>query len=328
MKDHWERPAAPVSLDLRKIETLVKPVFGGKRVLAAKRIGTGFSNSNYKIQLDGIDEPYLLRLYRQDEEIADKELAISRLVGETIPVPDFIYADWSRTKYERPWAVLQWKEGSLLKEVLKTGTNEDLASAGGSVGSILAKIHSFTFPVGGFFDQNLDIKEPIQMGSDGFLGFMEQSLFVQSSGKWLGEDLTQALWSFCQKYGPLLSEVKDSPVLVHSDFNGLNILVEQEAPGHPISAVLDWEFAFAGSRYVDIANMLRYEENDSIFERHFIRSYQEQGDKLAHNWKLLSRLEDLIALCDMLNHSTTKTPNRIHDLQRLIQKTVLSQPNT
>jgi aminoglycoside phosphotransferase (APT) family kinase protein len=328
LKDQWERPAAPVSLDVRKIETLVKPVFGGKRVLAAERIGTGFSNCNYKIQLDGIDEPYLLRLYRQDEEIADKELAISRLVGETVPVPEFIYADWSRTKYERPWAVLQWKEGSLLSHVMKAGTDEDLAAAGASAGSILARIHAYPFPAAGFFDKNLDIKQPLEMGSDGFLGFMEQSLFVQSSGKWLGEDLTQALWSFCQKYAPLLSEVKDSPVLVHSDFNGLNILVELETSGCMVSAVLDWEFAFAGSRYVDIANMLRYEQNDSVFERHFIRSYQEQGVKLAHNWKMLSHLEDLIALCDMLNQSTTKTPNRIHDLQRLIQKTVLFQPNT
>lgn len=92
--------------------------------------------------------------------------------------------------------------------------------------------------------------------------------------------------------------------------------------GIPVSAVLDWEEAFSWNRYVDIGNMLRYEEDGSAFETYFIRAYQEQGGTLADNWKLLSKLEDLVALCDMLNHSTKETPNRMRDLLRLISKTV------
>ncbi len=43
---------------------------------------------------------------------------------------------------------------------------------------------------------------------------------------------------------------------------------------------------------------------------------------LEKNWRLLSRQEDLVALCDMLSHSTAETPNWVQDLRRLIAGTV------
>ncbi|WP_339296317.1 phosphotransferase [Paenibacillus sp. FSL W7-1279] len=45
-------------------------------------------------------------------------------------------------------------------------------------------------------------------------------------------------------------------MLVHSDYNGLNILMQHGPEGCAVSAVLDWEEAFSWNRYVDIANML------------------------------------------------------------------------
>jgi aminoglycoside phosphotransferase (APT) family kinase protein len=242
----------------------------------------------------------------------------------TVPVADFIYADTSCSTYDKPWGVLEWKEGLLLRDVFRTGTLQNLASAAESVGSILANIHAYTFPEPGFFGKDLKVIHPFNMGGEGFLSFIEESLFRKQSGKWLGEELTQSLWSFCQTYSSLLSESRETPVLVHSDFNGLNILMQQGPAGCSVSAVLDWEFAFSWSRNADIANMLRYEEDGSPFEKHFIRAYQEQGAVLEDNWKLLSKLEDLVALCDMLNNSTTDTPNRVQDLQRLIARTVQS----
>jgi aminoglycoside phosphotransferase (APT) family kinase protein len=162
------------------------------------------------------------------------------------------------------------------------------------------------------------------MDGERFLSFIEESLFHNKCRKWLSGEIIQALWSFCQTYSPLLSESGETPVLVHSDYNGLNILVQHGPTGCEVSAVLDWESAFAWSRHADIGNMLRYEEDGSVFEQHIIRSYQEQGAVLEDNWKLLSKLEDLVALCDMLNNSTIDTPNRMRDLQRLIARTVQS----
>jgi aminoglycoside phosphotransferase (APT) family kinase protein len=324
MKDSWERTNLPISLDLRQINEMIKPAFPGKRVIAAERIGIGLSNSNYKIQLEGIAESYVLRLFRGEGEIADKEFALAQLVRQTVPVADFIYADTSCSTFDKPWAVLEWKEGFLLRDVFRNGTIEDIASAAASTGSILAHIHGYTFPESGFFGKDLKVTHPFSMNGERFLSFIEPIIFHDQCGKWLGEELTQALWSFCQTYSSLLSESKEMPVLVHSDFNGLNILMQHGPTGCSVSAILDWEDAFSWSRHADIANMLRYEEDGSIFEKHFIRAYQEQGTILEDNWKILSKLEDLVALCDMLNNSTMDTPNRMRDLKDLIVRTIQS----
>jgi aminoglycoside phosphotransferase (APT) family kinase protein len=324
MKEGWERTELPISLDLRQINEIIKPAFPGKLVMAAERIGTGFSNSNYKIHLEGSAKPFVVRFFRGNGEIADKELAIAQLVRQTVPVADFIYADTSCSTFYKPWAVLEWKEGFLLRDLFRTRSLQDIASAAASAGSILANIHAYTFPESGFFGKDLKITHPFSMDGERFLSFIEESLFHNQCGNWLGEEITQALWSFCQTYSSLLSESRERPVLVHSDFNGLNILMQHGLSGCSVSAVLDWEDAFFWSRNADIANMLRYEEDGSTFEKHFIRAYQEQGAVLEDNWKLLSKLEDLVAFCDMLNNSTMDTPNRMRDLQRLIARTVQS----
>ncbi|MFD1674402.1 phosphotransferase family protein [Alicyclobacillus fodiniaquatilis] len=322
MKEGWERTGIPITLDLRQMSDIIKPVFPDKRIVSAERIGTGFSNTNYKIHLSEGSRPFVFRLYRGSKEIADKEFALAELVHKTVPVADFIYADTSCSVLEQPWAILEWKEGILLRDVLKSGSFEDIAAPAAAVGKVLADIHAFSFPESGFFDGKLKITYPIRMDGDFFLSFMEESLFHNQCGKWLGEEITQKLWLFCKASHSALSENSEKPVLVHSDFNGLNLLMQPDSTNYSVSAVLDWEFAFAWSRHADIANMLRYEEDDSPFERHFIQAYQAQGIVLADNWKHLSKLEDLIALCDLLNNSTTETPNRVRDLRRLIARTV------
>ncbi|NRF95352.1 aminoglycoside phosphotransferase family protein [Paenibacillus frigoriresistens] len=313
MKEGWERMELPITLDLRQINEIIKPAFPGKKVMAAERIDTGLSNSNYKIHLEGSAEAFVVRIFRGDGEIADKELAVAQLVRQTVPVADFIYVDTSCSTFDKPWAVLEWKEGFLLSDVFRTGTLQDITSSAASAGSILVNIHAYTLPESGFFGSDLKITHPFSMDGERFLSFIEDILFHNQCGKWLSGELTKVLWSFCQTYSSLLSESREMPVLVHSDFNALNILMQHGPIGCSVSAVLDWEDAFSWSRHADIGNMLRYEEDGSTFEKHFIRAYQEQGAVLEDNWKLLSRLEDLVALYDMLNNSTMDTPNRMRD---------------
>lgn len=62
MKEDWEWAEPPASLSMEEVNALVRPVFGGRNVTAAYRIGTGLSNSNYKLEVAGYQEPYVLRL--------------------------------------------------------------------------------------------------------------------------------------------------------------------------------------------------------------------------------------------------------------------------
>jgi len=319
-KEDWERTqdAQAVELDLQTVNELVRPAFAGQRVTCVERIGVGLSNTNFKLRLAGIEQPCVLRLYRGDAEIARKELAIAQLVRDTVSVADFLYMDTSCSAAGKPWAILAWKEGFLLRDVRQSGSAQEIASAAASAGSTLAKIHSYATPGSGFFGGDLRIAHPLRMDGERFLAFIEHCLFVRGCGQWLGEELAQALWTFSQAHSYVLSEAAELPNLVHSDYNGLNILMKQGPHGCEVSAVLDWEDAFSWNRYADIGNILRYEEEGSAFERHFIQAYKAQGVPLQTNWKLISKLEDLVALCDMLSSSTADTPKRVQDLRQLI----------
>lgn len=321
MKDDWERVEPAPSLDRGQISEIIQPAFPDKKVSTFERLCTGLSNSNYKIVVEGYAQPFVLRLYNVGKEVAEKEMSIAKLVRKTVPIADFIHADTSCNRVDKPWAILEWKEGILLSDIMKAGSYQDVARAANSVGKVLADIHSYKFSQPGFFSEGLKVRDPLKMDGEQFLTFIKDFLDSRC-GSLLGSQLKQRVWSFCQLNSPFLSDSNENPVLVHSDFNGLNILLRRGPTGLSVSGVLDWEFAVSWSRYADIGNMLRYEQDGSLFEKHFIQGYREKGAVLDDNWKLLSKLEDIVALCDLLNNSTPQTPKRIEDLRDLISRTV------
>ncbi|GIP38974.1 hypothetical protein J31TS4_22540 [Paenibacillus sp. J31TS4] len=326
MKENWERTNSEL-LELAETQQLAEAAFGPEaQVVEAERLGEGFSNTNYKLRLQGHADPYVLRLYRSGPETAEKERAIARLVEERVPTARFVYLDSSGTHRERPWAILEWKRGTLLKEVLKSGDEEEKEQAAVSVGEVLAGIHAFGFKQAGLLDGALSIREEFPMNEGNFLAFLEESLFRGKAGVWLGDRQRDELWAWSRAHASLLAEQSGPPALIHSDFNGPNVLVDREEPGCPVTAVLDWEFAFSGSPMADIGNLLRYEPRGSRFTEAFLGSYEQHGGRLPADWELRSRLEDLVALCDMLNHCTEDTPVRIRDLIGRIERTLADYP--
>lgn len=322
MKESWERSSKSMHIKYETLHSMISQVFSGKRLLKAERTPTGLSNGTYKVEIEGSTTPYLLRIFTGGSDVASKEKAIAERLHGVVPVADYIYLDTSRILVEYDWALIEWKEGVLLRDILQRREEREIAKAAESVGSVLALIHSHTFESPGFFAGDLTIATPFNMDENEFYSFISESLDHGATGNWLGAEATEKVRSFCESHCSLISKIHEPPVLVHSDFNGLNLLMIERPEGFEVSAVLDWEFAFSGRRYADIGNMLRYEHDNSLFERHFIKAYRSSGGLLNENWVRLSKLEDLIALCDLLNRSTPEMPNRIADLRQLIIQTI------
>ena len=138
----------------------------------------------------------------------------------------------------------------------------------------------------------------------------------------LGATLTQSLLSFLKNNAHYFDVLDGARSLVHSDFNGFNILVRQNKERWNVTAVLDWEFAFAGSPLVDIGNMCRYSHlHPPIFESEFIRGYREQGGILSPEWKKVAKLLDLLSLCEFLNAPTPRDALR-QEVVGLIMRTL------
>lgn len=322
MKDSWEQSSKKLNINDESIRTMINQVFKNKQLVKIERTETGLSSGIYKVQVEGIASPFILRISNGDVEVASKEKAIADRLSGIVPVADYVYLDTTRNLVDYDWSLLEWKEGVLLRDILQKGDERQIMQAAESVGSVLARIHSHTFNSSGSLAGDLTIVDPFTMDTDEFNSFISESLDEGAAGRWLGTEVTDKVKSFCLQHSSLLSEVDEPSVLVHSDFNGLNILMLDHSNPVEVSAVLDWEFAFAGRRYVDIGNMLRYENSNSLFERHFIQSYKDSGGYLNENWRLISKLEDIIALLDILNHSTSDMPNKISDVRRLIIGTV------
>jgi fructokinase len=138
----------------------------------------------------------------------------------------------------------------------------------------------------------------------------------------VGADLAQQIAGFLHTHAHLLDELEGQADLVHADFNPHNILVEQHDDKWKVTAVLDWEFAFAGPPLFDIGNMLRNDHRmPPVFVSQFIAGFTEAGSQLPHNWRKQIKLLDLLNLCDLLPH-TKPGDATSSDLVELIQRTV------
>jgi aminoglycoside phosphotransferase (APT) family kinase protein len=323
MKENWEHKHTSSEASPALLKQMIQRAFPDQSIAQLQRTSTGLSNGSYKFTLEQNDRPYILRISSGSPEIASKEIAITQLVASTVPIARYLYSELHPSTEGPSWSILEWKEGILLADLLKTGDPNRIAAAGHAVGQVLAHIHQYTFVQAGFWGATLDhIVEPLTPGIEEWCAFVEDSLAHNRSGQWLQKEEIQAVQQFLQTSRERITYLQETPLLVHSDFNGLNILIDESSGSPSVSAVLDWEFAFAGTRYTDIGNMLRYESMDSTYEQHFLNGYRSGGGELHPEWRLLSRMEDLIALCDMLNHSDIHMPNRIADLRRLIVRTV------
>ena len=109
---------------------------------------------------------------------------------------------------------------------------------------------------------------------------------------------------------------------MHSDFNSPNIIVDRIGGHWVVVGVLDWEFAFSGSQLFDIGNMLRYERRSRpCLEPHFSAGFVENGGALPGNWRELSRVVDLTALCEFLTRPALPE-TIIHEVVELISATL------
>lgn len=321
MKQGWERTNPFHHLELKRINDLTAQVFGGQRITRAEPLGGGLRNSNYRIVVENCVRPYVLRLYVNDPSLCRKEAELAQFVRDRVPVPRFIHADWSQTRPDFAWAVMEWADGTPLSAISASGNRARIESAAQSVGSVLARIHEFRFPEPGFFGDNLQVSKAVAMDASFFLEFIGQHLEIPCCMTILGAELSEAVGRMCKRHAALLDSRAHMASLVHSDFNGLNVLLHERNGCCETSAVLDWEFAFAADPLVDIGNMIRYEQPDSPFEWRFVDAYRRAGGELPENWRLLAKLADLIALIDMLSRSQN-TPVRANDLRRLIAGTV------
>jgi aminoglycoside phosphotransferase (APT) family kinase protein len=322
MEKDWGRVHEFVALEEDVLTSLLQPAFPGRKIISAELLTAGHCNTNYKIRVSDLNDAFVLRIYVRNHEAIQKDWDIFHLVQESVPIPELLYADLHGAEYDKPYAIMKWVDGLLLSEVMAQEKSDDLVACGYDVGAVLARIGTYTFPQAGFFGPGLTVIESFEAGPTSYLNGIEQYLAQERVRQQLGEAQIKQLEQFVSSNAEYLTEMAETASLVHSDFKGINILVHQHAQRWKVAAVLDWEFAFAGTPLLDIGNMLRYEYlYPPEFETEFIRGFQDHGGNLPKNWKKVIKLLDLLNLCEFLNKETPSTA-MIDEVKGLIANTL------
>ncbi len=278
MRERWTRGEPTLALTREQVATLLPR----HTVLAVTPTTGGLANTNLRV--DTTSGPVHLRLWTRDPTQAAKELALRTLVADRVPLPRLIEAAPDNPITGHPYAVMEWIDAPRLEQVMPSPM---LAR---DVGRTLAAIHSFTFPRTGFLDERLRVT-PIAVDAKGVRTFLANML---TGNPHVDAGLTQKVLAVVDRDGHLLDDWTGPPSLTHSDFNGSNLLVRDDA----VIAVLDWEFAFSGSPFFDLGNLTRPPLGD---DDAFANAVAEGYGPLPREWRRMSRLVDLMAWADFLS---------------------------
>jgi fructokinase len=285
-------------------------------------LADGWRNANFVLRLDCTPEPIVLRIYEHDPALCQKEVDLIRLVGRSVPVPELIYADVRGGQDVPPFALMRYVEGITFRELTRSGDQDAIAQAACSVGETLAAIGRITFSKSGWLAPGLDVSEPLVEGTDTIPRFVDLCIASTHLQQRMQADLRDRTHAFVWSWHSELAVLEKETCLVHGDFGKRNLLVRRLGPRWVVAAVLDWEFAVSSSPLADLGHFLRYERvSRPVAEPHFSDGYSHAGGRLPPNWRQLSRLIDLSALCESLTHD--ELPDAVvSELVELVRATV------
>lgn len=285
----------------------------------------GHSGETFLAEAAG--ERSVVRVYadrgaRRGPSAVEVDAAVLRLVRGLLPVPEALEVRRPDPHAGTPGLlVTTFLPGELLEEVLPRLDEDDLTAVGERLGHALARLaHVPMLRTGVFADSDLRI-EPFPAAED-LVAWVDAHASGTALGAWAPADL-DGLRAVADDAQRLLDRF-DRVVLVHSDFNPKNLLVD---PGTlELTGVLDWEFAHAGSPLADLGNLLRLDRAPALVAAVTGTYLREAGDLdgLTTVEEVLrhARAADLLALVDLAaRKGENPVADRAHDLLLAVART-------
>lgn len=219
-------------------------------------------------------------------QAAEVDAAVLRLVRGLLPVPEVLEARAGDAETDVPGLlVTTFVPGERLELLLPRLDPSEADKVAVQLGVLLARLSHVSMPrPGEFVDADLSVR-PLtgtltewrsELGVDvpGLDGLLEDA-----------EDLVALTPRTC---------------LVHSDFNPKNILVDPDTL--EVTALLDWEFAHAGSPFTDLGNLLRFDDTADLAEG-VLRTYAALVPDAPDDLLERARAADLFALLELASRS-------------------------
>jgi fructosamine-3-kinase len=284
----WEPPEQTTAIDRDEIVRRIGALDEPWEVL-----GGGQANINI-----GVGRR-VLRIYRRDPSAAAVEAALLEQPWRSFRVPE----------------LLARGDDFVVLARVPHRPLEDRPEHGAAAGRALAEIHQRAFAAPSFFlDRDLAAVEPV----DDFVAAWAAYARAELAGTpWqkLGASAAEAIERRCA--GAELGQA----VLLHGDFKPSNLHWTDDGE----LLVLDWEFAYAGPRLMDIAQLARWDPPAPFLDA-FAASYRAAGGALDHDWRRRAAVLDLGNLAGLLARAQPGS-RRARDVCARIEEILVSEAN-
>ena len=303
LKLHWERFKAHVDLEVKTAQHLISP-FTKDSIAQLQLLSEGCANTNYKVSFNNDRSPIVIRIYMREKSALQREVAIHRLIADQIPVPRHFYADDTCSRYPYAYSLMEWVEGTLMREVILSKNERAISQCLFAAGQYLDVLRQIKFSYGGFFQENLLVRPFAEEEKyHTYVMSLLQDTVVKES---LGDALLNRVITLVDHYVNLLPNQQEAN-LTHADYDPANIMVKEIEGQWIIAAILDWEFAFAGTYLLDMGMMLRYSHKLPIcYEQSFLAGIEHDGFILPPQWKKQAKLMDLLCLLQLAHYNPVR----------------------
>jgi aminoglycoside phosphotransferase (APT) family kinase protein len=258
----------------------------------------GYSGESFRATSpDGAD--LVVRVYQRQPDRAAVDASLLRLVRGIIPVPEVVEVRLA-TATEPAVLVTDYVPGLPMDRLLDDPPDDlDWETLGLSTGHLLGRLSGIPFVRSGAFTGPELVAEPGSLPTD----LAEFAQGYRDTGRlaaWSDRDW-DALLDLIDIAESMLDPGQRHPfddrvVLVHSDFNPKNLVVDVDSSD--VAAVVDWEFAYAGAPYADLGNLTRFERDPRLIEP-VLDAFVAQAPALADDALDRGRASDLWALVEL-----------------------------
>ncbi|HEY2745799.1 MAG TPA: aminoglycoside phosphotransferase family protein [Polyangia bacterium] len=245
----------------------------------------GLANRNVRVGRDRV-----LKIYRDASRIGKERALLSR-AWRSFRTPKVLDAGGD-------FLVLEWVEHAALA---------DSDAHGAAVGRALAEIHEKRYAVTGVLGADLEIARAFPGdGHDGLTPRGYGGACLADAAPFVDPALRARIESFLAREPLAGRDAVDVPLLSHCDFKASNL---HWTPCGEL-LVLDWEFAWAGTRYIDIGQLLRWQPPEP-FVRAFADAYVAGGGALFDDWRRFAELLDLGSLLGLYRNPAARSSDDV-----------------
>lgn len=307
-----ERSNITIHLDHQSVLEMVQKAFPRcSAVTKLTLLSGGAPNILYSFKIG--DDKFVLRLYTRSSSDCKIEKELHLLIESVINLPKLVYCD----ENHKPLAYAIFKFVSGIR-VSKT-PDAITATLSEKIGNTLALIHSFKFPVAGYFEDGIRIKTPMPLNSSPYL---EKTVVTLTKSERvrerLGGPLVEELLQFIDENRIFFPKIGTDTCLTHANFQPANLLYQ---PGGSIT-VLGWENAHAGARILDFAVLIRHRKKIGLDMKALLKGYEKQHGIMPDNWYQSALITDFVNIITLLD-APGERPLLFDELEQVLRTTML-----